>query len=79
MVIPDLSQEPGRELSAEPGEAQQDLGVRVLRKRFIHRLGEAVGSGAGGFEVEEKGEHLFAKRFLEHLRLVCPVDAEGFA
>lgn len=52
------------------GEAQQDLGVRMLRERVLHRLGEAVGSGAGGVELHEEGEHLFAEGHLDKRRLV---------
>jgi hypothetical protein len=51
VVVPDLSEDPGAELGAEPGEAQDDLGVRMLRENLFNRLGELVGGRAGGFEL----------------------------
>lgn len=84
MVVPGFSEDPGGELDAEPGEAQQDLGVRVLREHLLYRLREIVSCGAGGFQLNEEGEHLLAEGVLDQQRLVGPVgpedvtDAVGF-
>ena len=47
-VITDLGQHPGTGQVPQPGEAGDDLGVRVLLKMGDRRLGQLVGSGAGG-------------------------------
>ncbi len=55
-VIADLGQDPGAELGAESGEAENDLGVLVLGEGLLDGLGEVVGGGAGGVQLEEQGE-----------------------
>ncbi|WP_405650257.1 hypothetical protein OG581_04560 [Streptomyces sp. NBC_01386] len=68
MVVPDLSQDPGGELDAGPGETQQHFGVRLLmRERLFHRLGEVVGGGAGGSQVDQEGEHVLAESDLDRV------------
>ncbi|MFE4771972.1 hypothetical protein [Streptomyces sp. NPDC056713] len=51
-----------------PGETQQHFGVRMLmRERLFHRLGEVVGGGAGGSQVDQEGEHLPAASDLDRV------------
>lgn len=78
-VVADLGQDAGGELDAEPWEAQQDLGVRVLRECCFDRFGELVSGGAGGVQLEEEGEHLLAECVFDQRRLVGPLSAEDFA
>ncbi|GGR64298.1 hypothetical protein GCM10010251_96100 [Streptomyces aurantiogriseus] len=66
-------------MDAEAGEAEDDLSVRVLRESLFHRLGQIVGGGAGGFKLDQEGEHLLAQRVLDQRRLMGPVRAEDFA
>lgn len=75
-VVPDLGENPGGELGAEPGQAQHYLGVRVPRERLFHRLREVPGGGADGLQLGEQGEHLLAERIFDQWRLVSPVGAE---
>lgn len=42
-VVADLGEDAGGKLDAGSGEAEQDLGVRVLREGLFNRLGELVG------------------------------------
>ncbi len=63
-----------------PGrEAEDDLSVRVLRESLFDRLGEVVGGGAGGLQLEQEGEQLLAQRVLDQRRLVGPVGPEDLA
>ncbi|MFF2468408.1 hypothetical protein [Streptomyces mirabilis] len=79
MVVADLGQHPGAELDSEPGEAQDHVSVRVLRKRLLDRLGEVVSGGAGGFQLDEEGEQLLAEGVLDQRRLVRVLGAEDLA
>jgi hypothetical protein len=69
-VVPDLSEYPSAELGAEAGKTEDDLSVRMLGESFLHRLGEVVGGGAGGLELDQEGEHLLAERVLDEGRMV---------
>ncbi|KOU62107.1 hypothetical protein ADK96_27175 [Streptomyces sp. IGB124] len=75
-VVSDLGEDPGSELSAEAGEAEDDSSVRVLREGFFDRLGQVVGGGARGLQLNQKVQHLPAKRVLDQRRLVGPLGSE---
>lgn len=47
--------------------------------RLFHRLGELVRGGAGGFQLDEEGEHLLTEGVLDQRRLVRPLGAEDVA
>ena len=74
-----ISEDPGGELDAEPGEARQDFGVRMLRERLLHCLSELIGGCAGGLQLNEEGEHLLAERVLDERWLVGPLGSENVA
>ncbi len=51
-VVSDFSQEPGAELRADPGEAEQNLGVGVGEEGLLDRDAELVDGLAGSIENE---------------------------
>src|SRR5262249_46877440 len=57
-VVADLAEHPGAGERAEPWEAGDDAGVRVLVKRLDGGLLEVVGGVAGGVELAEQGQGL---------------------
>ncbi|MFF1604921.1 hypothetical protein ACFVYV_47425 [Streptomyces mirabilis] len=60
-------------------EAEDHVSVRVLRENLFDRFGEVVGSGAGGLQLDQQGQHLLAERVLDQRRLVSPLDPEDLA
>src|SRR5262249_10261033 len=54
-VVADLGEHPGAGECAEPWEAGDNAGVRVLVKRCGDCLLEVAGAGAGGVQVTEQG------------------------
>lgn len=60
-------------------EAEDHVSVRVLRENLFDRFGEVVGSGAGGLQLDQQGQHLLADRVLDQRRLVSPLGPEDLA
>ena len=52
VVVADLGEHPGTGEAAQPGEAGDELGVRVLLKMGGRRLGEISRGGAGRLEPD---------------------------
>lgn len=48
----------------------------MLRESLFDRLGDVVGSGAGGLQLDQEREHLFGQRVFDRRRLVRVVGAE---
>jgi len=69
-IVADLGQHPGTGQIPQPGEADDDRGVRVLFKMVDRRLGEFVGSRAGGLELAQQRAQLDTHRVFHHCRLV---------
>ena len=63
-IIADLGEHPGTGEHPQPGEAGDDLGVRVLFKMSDRRLGQFVGGAAGGVELAQQGREVDAHRVL---------------
>jgi hypothetical protein len=55
----------GADERAEPWEAGNDPGVRVLVKRRDGSVLEVLGAGAGGVQVAQQGQGLAAHRLLD--------------
>ena len=73
-VIADLGEHPGTGEHPQPGEAGDDLGVRVPLKMGDRRLGQLIGGGAGGVELAQQRAQLDAHRVL-HDRWLVQVGA----
>ena len=69
-VVADLGQHPGTGQAAQPGEACDDRGVRVLLKMGDRRLGQFVGSGAGGVELAQQRGQLDPHCVFDQSRLM---------
>lgn len=66
-IVSDLGQDPGTELNAETGKAEDDFSIWVTRERLGHCFFEVVGSfgsGGSGFQLQQ-GKHLLAERDLD--------------
>ena len=78
-VVAGLGEHPGAGERAEPWEAGDDPGVRVLVKRLDGGGLEVVRAGAGGVELAEQGERLAAHGLLDKGRLAHLPGAECLA
>jgi hypothetical protein len=78
-VVSGLGEHPGAGERAEPWEAGDDPGVRVLVKRLHGGGFEAGGAGAGGVQLAQQGECLLAHGPLDERGLAHLLRAEGLA
>ncbi len=78
-VIAGLGEHPGAGERAEPWEAGDDPGVRVLVKRLDDGLLEVIGSRAGGIELAQQGQGLAAHRIFDERQLAHLGCAERLA
>jgi hypothetical protein len=78
-VVAGLGEHPGAGECAEPWEAGDDPGVRVLVKRLGDGVLEVGGGGAGGIELAEQGQRLPSPGLLDEGELAHLLRAEGLA
>ena len=76
-IVSDFCEDPGTELGADPGEAEQDLRVGVGEECFLDRGAELINGLAGGVEEEQQPDGLLADGVFDGLGLagmITPKD-----